>query len=45
MKEAIIEIQNSSSIKNRMREQGFEYAQNFTDDKIAKSLMHVYTNL
>ena len=45
MKEAIIEIQNSSSIKNRMREKGFEYAQNFTDDKIAKSLMHVYTNL
>ena len=44
MKEAIIEIKNTREIKNNMTEKGFEYAQKFTDDKIAKNLMDVYTN-
>jgi glycosyltransferase involved in cell wall biosynthesis len=45
MKSAIIKIQNSTEIKNNMQERGFKYAQNFTDDKIAKNLMSVYRNL
>ena len=45
MKEAIIEIQNSSKLQQNMTEKGFEYAQKFTDDKIAKNLMEVYTDL
>ena len=44
MKEAIIEIKNTPEIRNNMTEKGFEYAQNFTDDKIAKNLIEVYTN-
>ncbi|MEE2700472.1 MAG: glycosyltransferase family 1 protein [Bacteroidota bacterium] len=45
MKEAIMEIQDSSELQHNMTEKGFEYAQKFTDDKIAKNLMEVYTNL
>lgn len=45
MKEAIIEIQNSTELRNEMQEKGYEYAQHFTDDKIAKNLMQVYTTL
>ena len=45
MKTAIFEIQNSKEIKNTMTEKGFEYAQNFTDDKIATNLMAIYTAL
>ena len=45
MKETILEIQNSTELQNTMKEKGFEYAQKFTDDKIAKHLMKVYTNL
>ncbi|MEC9209121.1 MAG: glycosyltransferase family 1 protein [Bacteroidota bacterium] len=45
MKEAIIEIQNSAELQNNMIKKGFEYAQNFTDNKIAANLMQVYTNL
>ena len=45
MKETILKIQNSTKIQNTMKEKGFEYAQKFTDDKIAKNLMKVYTNL
>ncbi len=45
MKEAIIKIQNSESTKNEMIEKGFEHAKKFTNDKIAKNLIEVYTNL
>jgi len=45
IKEAIIMIQHSSKIRKKMTENGFEYAQNFTDNKIANSLMNVYTDL
>ena len=45
MKTAILEIQNSKEIKNTMTEKGFEYAQNFTDDKIVTNLMAIYTAL
>ena len=45
MKEAILEIQNSTELQNSMSENGFEFAQKFTDDKIADNLMEVYRNL
>jgi len=45
MKEAILEIQDSTELQNTMREKGFKYAQKFTDDKIAKNLMTVYNTL
>ena len=45
IKKTIIEILNSSELQNNMREKGFEYAQNFTNDRIARNLMEVYTNL
>ena len=45
MKEAVLEIQNSTKLQNTMQEKGFEYAQKFTDDKISKNLMKVYTSL
>jgi glycosyltransferase involved in cell wall biosynthesis len=44
MKEAITEIKNSPEMKDNMIKQGFEYAQSFKDNKIAKNLMAVYTN-
>ena len=45
MKVAILEIQNSSDLQKKMQTKGFEYAQNFTDDKIANNLMRIYTSL
>jgi glycosyltransferase involved in cell wall biosynthesis len=45
MKKAIITIQNSSELQNNMKEKGFEYAQNFTDNKVATNLMEIYINL
>jgi len=45
MKKAILDIQNSTELQNTMKEKGFEYAQRFTDNKIAKSLMTVYNTL
>ena len=45
IKSAIIEIQKSTDLKKNMQKRGFKYAQNFTDDKIAKNLMSVYRNL
>jgi len=45
IKEAIIEIKNSNDLKKNMIEKGFEYAQKFKDDKIAKNLIEIYTSL
>ena len=45
IKRAILEIQNSASLRENMIKKGFEYAQEFTDEKIANNLMQVYTNL
>jgi glycosyltransferase involved in cell wall biosynthesis len=45
MKEAILEIQNSTELQNTMREKGFEYAQKFTDNKISANIMSVYNSL
>jgi len=45
MKEAILEIQHSNVLQNTMISKGFEYAQNFTDPKIAANLYQVYNTL
>ena len=45
MKEAIIEIKNSTEIKDNMIVKGLEYAQSFTDNKIAERLINIYNNL
>jgi len=45
MKKAILEIQNSTNLQNSMAEKGFEYAQNYTDDKISANLIGVYNKL
>ena len=45
MKEAILEIQSSTKLQNSMANKGFDYAQNYTDDKIAANIMTVYNNL
>ena len=45
MKGAIIEIKNCKELREKMKTKGLEYAQNFTDDKIADNLMKIYINL
>ena len=45
MKMAILEIQNSRELQEKMKIDGLKYAQNFTDDKIADNLMKIYTSL
>jgi glycosyltransferase involved in cell wall biosynthesis len=45
MKEAILEIQNSTELQKQMIAKGFEYAQNFRDEKIATNLIAVYKAL
>jgi glycosyltransferase involved in cell wall biosynthesis len=45
MKEAILEIQNSTELQEQMIAKGFKYAQNFKDEKIAINLMKVYKDL
>ena len=45
MKEAILEILNSKELQKKMKTNGLEHAQNFTDDKIANNLMTVYKTL
>jgi len=45
MKEAILEILNSIKLQEKMKTEGLEHAQNFTDDKIADNLMKVYNTL
>ena len=42
IKAAILEIQHSTDLQKKMTTIGFEYAQNFSDEKIAKNLMEVY---
>lgn len=45
MKRAILTILNSKELQEEMKEKGFQYAQNFTDDKIANNIMQVYKNI
>ncbi len=45
MKKAILEIQMEPEIKKNMKNNGFSYAQNFTDYKIASKLIQIYSDL
>ena len=45
IKGAILEIKNCEKLQEKMKTKGLEYAQNFTDDKIADNLMNIYINL
>ena len=45
IKEAVLKIQSSPELKAKMKEEGFKYAQEFTDVKIAKQLMQVYKSI
>jgi len=42
IKEAIIKIKSNQKLRKKMVEKGFEYAQRFTDEKIAKNIMKSY---
>ena len=45
IKDAVLKIQSSPELKVKMKEEGFKYAQKFTDVKIAKQLMQVYEGI
>ena len=42
---AIIKIQSDKYLRAKMIEEGHQYAQNFTDIKVAKNLYNIYKNL
>ena len=42
---AIIKIQSDKNLRDNMIKEGYQYAQNFTDDKVAKNLFDIYKNL
>ena len=43
--QAINQIQSNKRLKEKMITSGYQHAQNFTDDKIAKNLMNIYQSL
>ncbi len=43
--QAIIKIQSDKNLSVKMIEEGYQYAQNFTEDKVAKNLFNIYKNL
>ena len=43
--QAIHHIQSNKKLKEEMITNGYQHAQNFTDDKIAKNLMNIYQSL
>lgn len=43
--QAILLIDNNKNVQETMREQGWIYAQNFVNKKIASNLMNVYTSI
>lgn len=42
---AIIKIQSDKNLRAKMIKEGYQYAQNFTDIKVAKNLFNIYKNL
>ena len=42
IKDAIIKIKEDKKLRKNMVEKGFEYAQKFTDEKVAKNIMNSY---
>jgi glycosyltransferase involved in cell wall biosynthesis len=45
IKEAVQQILSDEDLQNKMIDEGYSYAQNFTDKKIAHNLMKVYQSL
>lgn len=43
--EAITKVESNPSLQIQMAEEGYKYAQNFTDEKVAQSLHKIYTSL
>ena len=42
IKEAIIEVKGNKKLRKNMIEKGFDYAQKFTDEKVAENIMNAY---
>ena len=45
LRQSIIKIQSDKNLREKMIEEGQQYAQNFTDDKVAENLFKIYKNL
>ena len=45
MTSAITKITTDTNLRNTMIEKGYNYAQNFTDKKVAQNLIDIYKNL
>ena len=45
LKTAITKIESNPNLRIEMEEKGYNFAQNFTDDKVSKNLMNIYKNL
>lgn len=45
LRQAIIKLQSDKNLRKKMVEKGYQYAQKFTDDKVAKHLLKIYENL
>jgi len=42
---AITKIKSDPNLRNTMVEEGYKYAQNFTDEKVDQNLHEIYTSL
>ena len=42
---SITKIKSDPNLRNTMVEEGYNYAQNFTDKKVAKNLINIYKDL
>jgi glycosyltransferase involved in cell wall biosynthesis len=45
MTSAITKIESDTNLRNTMVEEGYNYAQNFTDKKVAQNLINIYEDL
>ena len=43
--QAITQVENNKKLREAMITKGWEYAQNFTDEKVAQNLQKIYTSL
>ncbi len=43
--QAIIKVQSDENLREKMIEEGYQYAQNFTDDKVVENLFKIYKTL
>ena len=45
LKEEIIKLLNNEQLRNSIANEGYVFAQNFSDENIAKNIMNVYLNI